>query len=143
MERSHHNVTFIEKQGVPISQTTALQLIQSCSRRKDLVSAQEIYSILSKDGLSLIPIIRNHIIRMFSECGSLISANDVFSKGTNQDSYTWNAIISAHAKLGNVDSTFDMYNSMQQRLQAVSGYIFMCLESMQWYWISGKRKGCT
>eukprot|EP00250_Pteridium_aquilinum_P020349 c24790_g10_i2 orf=358-3252(+) len=127
MERALHAVLLLDQQGLPLPQNMVLDLIQRCSKAKDLSAGRQLYFLLSKNGLNAIAIIGNHLIRMFTSCGSLLYSHETFHKVAKPDAYTWNAIISAHAKLGQFDDAFDFYQSMQNTDIKPNIVTFLCI----------------
>eukprot|EP00250_Pteridium_aquilinum_P017426 c23625_g11_i5 orf=599-1879(+) len=55
----------------------------------------------------------DHLIRLYASKGSLREANDAFLKISHPSTYTWNAIISAHAKLGDEHTAIALFHQMQ------------------------------
>ncbi|KAI5078990.1 hypothetical protein GOP47_0006661 [Adiantum capillus-veneris] len=128
MERAlYAAVDRLDRQALPIPYNTILELIQRCSKAKDLVASEKLHFILTKDKLDVITILGNHLIRMFTSCGSLNHADTAFYKVTNPDAYTWNALISAHATLGQFDHAFNLYNSMHKTSIRPNTITFLCI----------------
>ncbi|KAI5070510.1 hypothetical protein GOP47_0014853 [Adiantum capillus-veneris] len=62
--------------------------------------------------LDSIPVLADHLIRLFATCGSLDEANQVFEKVSTPTVHTWCAIIAAHVKHGQCATSFDLYDKM-------------------------------
>lgn len=127
MERALHAAGLLEQQGVPIPHNMVLDLIQRCSKAKDVVAGKHLHSLLAKNGLDAVAILGNHLIRMFTSCNSLNYANEAFHKVAKPDAYTWNAIISAHAKLGRFEDAFNLYHLMQNTNIKPNTVTFLCI----------------
>lgn len=99
-------------QGRALSKDSVLQLLQRCSKRKELSLTRQAHALVVKGQLESIPILADHLIRMFAECGSLPEANLVFAKVNDPNVHTWNAIIATHAALGEPQMVFKIYDMM-------------------------------
>lgn len=98
--------------GSALPRNTLLQLLQRCTKSKHLVLTRPLHALVVKAQLDKVPILADHLIRMFAECGSLHEANLVFGKVDEPNVHTWNAIIAAHVSLGEADRVFEMFDSM-------------------------------
>lgn len=109
-------VEFMGQQGFPgISRDVIYSLLQGCNEKKDLVAVRRVHSLMVNNRLDRISVLGDHLIRLFASCGSLLEANKAFRKVLNPRIFTWNAIISAHAKLGAGKKALELYHEMQQR----------------------------
>ncbi|MCO5574179.1 hypothetical protein L7F22_027961 [Adiantum nelumboides] len=123
----HAEVDLLDQQALPLPYNTILELICRCSKAKDLVASKRLYFILAKNKLDGITILGNHLIRMFTSCGSLNDADRVFYRVVNPDAYTWNAVISAHATHGQFDHAFDLYKRMHKTRIQPNVVTFLCI----------------
>jgi pentatricopeptide repeat protein len=87
-------------------------LLQRCIRAGNLHSARKVHSLVTKNRLDSIPVFVDHLIRLFTACGSLKDARDVFETASHPSIYTWNAIIQAHANLGEGEKALQFFQSM-------------------------------
>lgn len=104
----------LNQQGIPISRDIVYSLLQRCLKKKDLVAARKVHALMVSNMLDSIPVLGDHLIRLFTSCGSLSEANEVFHKVSKPTVYTWNAIIQAHANLGDGNRALQLYQVMQE-----------------------------
>ncbi|MCO5548278.1 hypothetical protein L7F22_001735 [Adiantum nelumboides] len=88
--------------------------VQSCAKRKDLIDARRMQCLMVDDGQDGIAFWNDHLIRLFADCGSLQEADRAFWKVVEPTVFTWNAIISAHAKLSEPRAALQLYARMQE-----------------------------
>lgn len=81
-------------------------------------------AIINRAGLASNTFLGSHLIRMFASCGSLLEANQAFSKLHKPNLFTWSAIISANAKLGHGVQAINLYLQMQGSNVVPDGHIF-------------------
>eukprot|EP00250_Pteridium_aquilinum_P000721 c10874_g1_i1 orf=1-345(-) len=82
----------LEGQGITISRDIAYSLLQRCMKQKEIVNARKVHSLMISNRLDSVPVLGDHLIRLFTSCGSLYDANQVFLKVPKPSVYTWNAI---------------------------------------------------
>ena len=97
---------------LPSLTSETLCLLHKCTLKKDLTEGRALHATLIHHGLDSIPFWADHLIRLFTSCQSLVESNRVFSRVSQPSIYTWNAIISAHAKLGHPEHVFSLYETM-------------------------------
>lgn len=120
-------VPIMEHQGLAISQETAYSLLQVCIKKKDLAAGKQVESLMIKSGLHLVSLLGDHLIRLFASCGSLPDASKAFWKISEPTVYTWNAIISAHARLEDGNRALELYRKMQQVGMTPDTVTFLCI----------------
>lgn len=89
-------------------------LLQACLKQKNLVHARQIYCKVIDNGLDSSLFFRDHLIRLFALCGSLLESNKVFGVTGGPSVFTWNAIISAHAHAGEGQKALKLYIRMKE-----------------------------
>lgn len=104
----------LDRQGITISRDIAYSLLQRCMEQNELANARKVHALMISNRLDFIPVLGDHLIRLFTACGSLFDANEVFHKVSKPTVYTWNAIIQAHAILGDGDRALQLYQKMQE-----------------------------
>eukprot|EP00250_Pteridium_aquilinum_P028235 c36821_g1_i1 orf=2-484(-) len=90
-----------------------LGLLQACLKQKNLADARLMYNRVIDNGLDSSLFFRDHLIRLFALCGSLLEANRIFRNTRKPSVFTWNAIISAHANAGEGQRAFNLYEQMK------------------------------
>lgn len=102
-------------QRVPISSHALCDLLQECTRVRDLGNARRVQALMVCSGLDTVSFCADYLIRFFASCGCLLEAIKAFGQVLAPTVYTWNSIITAHAKLGDGKTALQMYCRMQQK----------------------------
>ncbi|KAI5074858.1 hypothetical protein GOP47_0010819, partial [Adiantum capillus-veneris] len=96
-----------------LSRETLFSLLEQCNNRSpNLTASRCAFSFVVNCGFDSSAYLGDHAIRMFASCGSLSEATQVFSKLLRRSVYTWNAIISAHIKLGEAEKALRLFHLM-------------------------------
>lgn len=115
LKKALHEIYIMDQRGVSISRDVIYCLLQKCTSKKDLEAGRQVYALMVSNGFDSISVLGDHLIRLFVLCGSLLDAKHVFHKVAKPTVHTWNAIISAHIKLGRAQGAFLLYKEMQQQ----------------------------
>lgn len=122
-----HTVKLMEKQGIHISTKILFFLLKGCMNKKDLSAGREVNLFIRRSGFEANTFLGSHLIRMFTLCGSLVEANVVFSKLAKPNVFAWNAIISAHTKLGQAEHAIELYHNLRQSSVNPNEHIFVAV----------------
>ena len=118
---------YLVKLRTSASRDVIYHLLQQCIKRKDLIAGRHAYSFMINVGFDSIPVLLDHLIRLFAACGSQVDANDVFSKMSRPSVYTWNAMISAHANLDDHAKALVLYHQMWHKKILPDRYTFLSI----------------
>ncbi len=85
--------------------------------------------------------VKNSLVDMYANCGSLEDAWRVFNKMPSQDVVTWNAILGGCAMHGHGKEALKHFEQMCEGVQQndVTFFVFCQLVAMQVWWM----KACT
>eukprot|EP00249_Psilotum_nudum_P025762 c30635_g1_i1 orf=449-961(+) len=120
-------VEVMEQEGVPISSNVVHSLLKACSGKKDLLAVRRVQSLMTHSGLDSIAVLGDHLIRLFASCGRLPEANQAFCKVARPSAYTWSAVISANAKLGQGGTALKLYHKMQRSNVKCDKYVYIAV----------------
>lgn len=120
-------VECMQKQGSAISTDAFFRLLQKCIDEKNLGAGREVHSKIVKTGLESDSFLGSHLIRMFAFFEDLWEANQVFSNISEPSVFAWNAIISAHAKLGQYGQAIQLYGQMRDLAVEPNGHVFVAV----------------
>lgn len=110
--------------GNIISRNMFYQALQACISKRDICAGRNVHHLILKCSLKHDAFLRTHLIRMYGICGSLPEAKYAFQH-PNPTVYMWNAIISAHTKLGHELQALNLYVQMSQQLVIPDGHLFV------------------
>eukprot|EP00250_Pteridium_aquilinum_P034634 c7854_g1_i1 orf=2-541(-) len=113
------------RHGNPISRNMFYQVLQVCISRRNISVGRELHHLIMKSNLKQDAFLCSHLIRMFGVCGSLSDANYTFLQHPQPTVYIWNAIISAHTKLGRHLQALELYLQMHHHSVIPDGHLFV------------------
>eukprot|EP00250_Pteridium_aquilinum_P016526 c23143_g3_i1 orf=1-1428(-) len=120
------NALLFKNKGTTSLRDTLYSVLQQSLQKKDLFNARHLNSAMKKIGLSTVAFWGSHLIRLFASCGSLSDANHAFNEVVSLNVFAWNAIILAHAQLGDAERALDLYERMQQQTTKPDKVTFLC-----------------
>lgn len=93
---------------------TYLSILKACSSLVDVDFGKVVHDCIVKQGFDLDVFVGNTLIDMYSKCGNLEEAQNVFYKLATRDVVSWNAIISAYSQQGHDQAAFWFLKLMKQ-----------------------------
>lgn len=78
-----------------------------------LALGKQIHLLVIKKGFDSNPFVSNGLINMYSKCGVLEDATEVFKQMPWRNSISWNSMIAAFARHGNGSEALQLYNVMK------------------------------
>lgn len=100
--------------GVKPNGITIASAISTCTSLRSLNKGLEIYSFAIKMGLIDDVLVGNSLIDMFSKCGDLEAAEQVFSMISKKDVYTWNSMIGGYCQARYCGKAYELFMKMQE-----------------------------
>lgn len=100
--------------GVQPNGVTIASAISACASVKSLEKGKELHSFAVKIGLSDNVLVGNAIIDMYSKCGELEAAREVFDQVYEKDVYTWNSMIGGYCQAGYCGKAYDLFMKLQK-----------------------------
>lgn len=91
---------------------TITTISSACAHLASLNKGKEVHIYAQEHGLALNRHVTSSLIDMYSKCGSILSAVEVFYKSPIKDIYCWNAIISALALHGYALAALKLFDKM-------------------------------
>lgn len=119
-------VDVMVQQGIHVSRDILYRLLQQCITEKDLAAGKKVHSFMVSKGLDTVAVIANHLLRLYATCGSFSEANQVF-EASKPSVFTYNAIMSAHAKLGDGNRTLELFDRLQGNRLKPDNCTFLCV----------------
>ncbi|VAI48133.1 unnamed protein product [Triticum turgidum subsp. durum] len=115
----------IQRSGGVLDYPTALHILNSCGKLELLHEGLQAHAYLTKRGLASEPCISNHLIDMYSNCGSLKNALDAFRYMSDKSASTWTSIIIAHLENGCPETAIDLFVQMLRREKIPTSIAFL------------------
>ena len=99
--------------GVAPNAITFLSILSASKNSEGLEAGEVIHSHISKTGLQADVRVGNALVSMYSRCGNLVKARQLFDDMHTRDLVSWNVIIAGYAQQEDWEGAMDLYNRMQ------------------------------
>ncbi|XP_010917966.1 pentatricopeptide repeat-containing protein At3g62890-like [Elaeis guineensis] len=129
--RAEEAVQFFKRMlsdGVVPDAVTVISVLSACAQMRDLELGKWLHQFLAKENIAFNSNLIVALIDMYSKCGDICSARQVFDSIGWKVLQAWNAIIDGYCKMGKVDiarSLFDQMNACDiiSLNSMITGYI--------------------
>ncbi|KAK3158084.1 hypothetical protein QOZ80_2AG0132720 [Eleusine coracana subsp. coracana] len=102
----------IQRSGVELDYKTACLILSSCKKLARLDEGLQAHAYMTKRGLASTACMNNHLIDMYSNCGSLRHAFDAFNYMSDKDASSWTSIIIANVENGCPETAIRLFRQM-------------------------------
>ncbi|EFJ30986.1 hypothetical protein SELMODRAFT_88274 [Selaginella moellendorffii] len=100
--------------GQALDEITAITVLSACADESALPYGAAIAAAIAQAGLDADVRVANALVHMYGTCGSPAAAAATFATMAAPNVISWTAIISAWARAGDVERSFDLFRAMQQ-----------------------------
>ncbi|XP_077244961.1 tetratricopeptide repeat (TPR)-like superfamily protein [Tasmannia lanceolata] len=100
--------------GVRPNPSTFSSVLLGCSDLSGLELGKQIHQLICKLPLNLHPTCGTSLLSMYSKCGDLENACQMFDKMCRRDVVTWNAMISGYAQHGLGEKAIGLFDEMRK-----------------------------
>ncbi|XP_031481142.1 pentatricopeptide repeat-containing protein At3g24000, mitochondrial-like [Nymphaea colorata] len=104
----------LAKQGIRPNYETCLRILRRCISVNAFQEGRSIHSCLMRNAVNLDLFLRNTLISMYSKCGGLGHALDVFGRMPERSVVSWTAMISAFAGEGRKEDGLRYFGLMRK-----------------------------
>ncbi|CAN6439541.1 unnamed protein product [Victoria cruziana] len=115
--------------GLKPNRITMLPVLSSCAGLGVLATGMWVYAFIQKNNLNLDGFLDCAIIDMYSKCGSIDRALQIFTKVHKKDLLTWTSMICGLAMHGRGQEALHLFSCMQQSDIEPDGVTFLGLLS--------------
>eukprot|EP01018_Ginkgo_biloba_P031203 Gb_23798 [translate_table: standard] len=98
---------------IPDSFTLA-SVLQACSHLRSLQQGKQIHDYISQNRLDSDVFLGNAIVDMYSKCGSIENARQMFDKMSKRNVVSWSTMIAGYVQNGHPNEALTLFNQMQQ-----------------------------
>ncbi|PWA83276.1 pentatricopeptide repeat (PPR) superfamily protein [Artemisia annua] len=88
-------------------------VISSCTKIAFFDVGEQLHGLIHKWGFSSETFVCNALVTLYSRCGDLLSAEQIFSKMEHRDGVSYNTLISGLAQKGLSEKALELYEKMQ------------------------------
>lgn len=98
--------------GVKPNRITLLSILKACSSDEMLEKGKEIHAFVEATGLESDVSVATALITMYSKCGEVALARQVFDEMAERNVVSWTAIIQGSAQHGRFEEAFQLFEQM-------------------------------
>ncbi|XP_057821050.2 pentatricopeptide repeat-containing protein At3g12770 [Cryptomeria japonica] len=91
---------------------TMVNVLPAFAEVGDLRQGKCMHGYVLRNGFDLDPFVGNSLIDMYSKCGSLVIARQMFDKMSTRDVVSWNAMIVGYAQNGHASEALTLFHQM-------------------------------
>lgn len=103
----------MERDSVKPDEVSFLSILNACASLGDLEQGKQAHAKMIQAGLKTDIVMENALLDMYTKCGSIEIASQIFNEMTNRNVVSWTVMITTHADLGNVVDVFNLFQQMQ------------------------------
>ncbi|KAK7380561.1 hypothetical protein VNO78_33075 [Psophocarpus tetragonolobus] len=111
------------------NQVTIVALLPAFGSAGFIKCGREIHGFVCRKGFDANVFIASALIDMYSKCGSLKDAQNVFDNIPCKNVASWNAMIDCYGKCGMTNSSLELFNKMQEEGLHPNEVTFTCVLS--------------
>lgn len=115
--------------GLKPNSVTIAGLLPSCGLTGSLHRGKQVHGLIYRMGLDINIFITTALIDMYSKCGSIRDAQNVFDRIVLKNVASWNAMIGCYGKHGLVDASIQLFEKMQEEGMQANRVTYTCLLS--------------
>ena len=115
--------------GIKPNHVTLTGLLPACGLTGSIQRGREIHGLMYRMGLGINIFIASAIIDMYSKCGSVKNAQNVFDRIPVKNIASWNAMIGCYGKHGMVELSIQLFERMQEEGMQANEVTFICILS--------------
>ncbi|XP_043715883.1 pentatricopeptide repeat-containing protein At2g35030, mitochondrial-like [Telopea speciosissima] len=104
----------MQADGIKPNQGTFVSILGACSNLAGLGEGRQIHQIISKTVFQNSTLVESALISMYSKCGEMDIARDMFDRSSQRDVVSWNGIIAAYAHHGYGREAIHLFKEMQK-----------------------------
>ncbi|XP_068666625.1 pentatricopeptide repeat-containing protein At3g49170, chloroplastic [Aristolochia californica] len=139
---------FMQQQGIPPDLLTYSVLLKSCIRTRHFDHGKRIHARLLESSIELDTVVLNTLITLYSKCGDLEKANEIFKEmGNKRGLVSWSAMISGYTRNGKefvaITAFYDMLESGEYPNQYCYSSVIQACSNKKYAWIGKVIFGST
>ncbi|KAF6147218.1 hypothetical protein GIB67_039348 [Kingdonia uniflora] len=115
----------MEKIGLKPDAGTFISVLSACAESSLLGLGKKVHVSIEKSRLKYSIRVCNALVDMYSKCGNLVKASDVFEKMVLRDVVSWNSMLQGFAMHGHGEKALDLFSRMNREGVLPDGVTFV------------------
>ncbi|XP_062106574.1 pentatricopeptide repeat-containing protein At3g29230 [Humulus lupulus] len=104
----------MEKVGLKPDDGTIISIMAACAESGLLGLGEKVYASIKRNRFKCSAQVSNSLVDMYAKCGSLNKAYEVFSRITNKDLVSWNAMLHGLAIHGHGEKALQLFSELKK-----------------------------
>ncbi|KAI5067792.1 hypothetical protein GOP47_0018320 [Adiantum capillus-veneris] len=104
----------MQSSGVDSNENTCVSILRACCTKSTLPDGMLVYFFVMEKGMDRDACIDSALVNMYSKCGALEDAHEVFRQARGKDVVIWAALIGGYADNGRYFEALDLFEKMLQ-----------------------------
>ncbi|OVA00149.1 Pentatricopeptide repeat [Macleaya cordata] len=100
--------------GVKADEATVACVVSACGHLGALDQGRWVHAYCDRNGIKMNLTVNNALIDMYSKCGDIDKAFDIFVELAQKDVFSWTVMISGFAMNGKSDKALDLFSQMEK-----------------------------
>lgn len=117
----------MQKLGVEPDSTTFVSVLSACSQMGALDMGSWVHDYLVNNGLDVTVAVGTALINMYTRCGNVTKAREVFDEMKERNVITWTAMISGCGMHGHGDRAIELFQQMRANGPPPNGITFVAI----------------
>ncbi|KAH7421077.1 hypothetical protein KP509_13G039400 [Ceratopteris richardii] len=113
--------------NVQPNDVTYLCILRACSSTLLIEKGLEAHADIVEEGFENLPLVGSTLVDMYSKCGSLVEARDVFDSLICRDVFAWSALINGYTEHGLLEEAMLCVEEMQLEGLSLDPIMFLCI----------------
>lgn len=120
-------LSLLEKNGVVVDVHRYLHLIQACGEARSLEEARIVHDHIARTVVHFEVGVHNKILDMYSKCGSMVDAYQLFENMPQRNLTSWDTMIMGLSNNGLGEDAIDLFGEFKQKGLRPDGQMFVTI----------------
>ena len=116
----------LQEYGLKPNSVIYLSILKACCNMGGLEYGKSIHDQIIQVGFEFDLFVGNTLVDMYSKCGELEDASQIFGRLPNQDVISWTSLMAGYSELGHGDCALEMFERMQHEGIHPGKATFLC-----------------
>eukprot|EP01018_Ginkgo_biloba_P022914 Gb_33051 [translate_table: standard] len=103
----------MQVEGIKANTVTLASILPSCASLTALRHGKEIHGYICRSGFETDIFVQNALVAMYSKCGSIGNARQVYDRVSKRSLVTWNTMIAGYVQNGHSNEALRLFRQMQ------------------------------
>ncbi|KAL1802202.1 hypothetical protein ACET3Z_030849 [Daucus carota] len=123
--------------GIGIDEVVLVSVLSACAHLSVVKTGKMFHGLSLRVGIDSYVNLQNALIHMYSTCGNILAAEEIFKVSYQLDQISWNSMISGYLKCGKSDKARELFDSMSEKDTVTWSLMISCHAQLEMkFWCS-------